>query len=161
MAAQHSTNPYSHTHEVRDDGSVLFQCSQDTKANTWLALPPHHAVVVQTQSFWTAVGAGTALRGWEETKWTALTWIEWELRSASGGHATHGVYRQSEEEGKLGYTIELFNAEGASVVVFHGRGVVFRNRNFEAWREGSKIEARNAAPRQDFAFAKREELGLV
>lgn len=161
MAPQHPANPYSFAHEVQEDGSVAFECSQDAKANPWLILPPHHPVVVQTQSFWTAVGGASALQGWEKTKWTALTWIDWELGDASAGHATRGVYRRDGEGDSLGYSLELFNKDGAPVVTIHGRGVVFRNRNFEKWREGSKDEARKAAPSDAFTYASPEVLGLV
>lgn len=173
MASQHPANPYSFAHRVEDDGSVAFQCSQDVGANPWLALPAHHPVVVQTQSFWTAVGASSALQGWEQTKWTALTWIDWKLGEAGGGHATRGIYRPDSEEGKLGYVIELFNAGGAVVVTIRGRGVVFRNRNFEQWRKEAKQEAQKsgqksgqksdqqAAPLTQFQYCDPETLGLT
>lgn len=161
MAAQHPTNPYSLAHEVQADGSVTFKCSQDVSANPWLALPPHHAVVVQTQSFWTAVGASTAANGWEETKWTALTWIDWELGDGTGGHAVRGVYRRDETGENLGYSIALYNEAGLRVVTIRGRGVVFRNRNFEAWRKAAKDEAKSAAPLESFAYASDAALGLT
>lgn len=160
MASQHPTNLYSFAHEVQPDGSVTFECSRDLADNAWLALPPHHPIVVQTQSFWTAVGASTAAQGLEATKWTALTWIDWELGDGTGGHAASGVYRREGGEESLGYSIELFNAAGASVVAIRGRGVVFRNRNFEKWRQTSKEEARQAVPSHNFTYASREALGL-
>ncbi|KEO89228.1 hypothetical protein EH31_14455 [Erythrobacter longus] len=165
MASQHPANPYSFAHEVQAHDSVAFQCSQDVRANPWLALPVHHPVVVQTQSFWTAVGASSALQGWEETKWTALTWIDWELGEADGGHATRGFYRLESEEGKLGYVIELFNADGAVVVTIRGRGVIFRNRNFEQWREEAKKVAQQSVQQSAlstaFQYAEPKTLGLA
>lgn len=160
MAPQHPANPYSFAHEVRDDGTAAFECSQDAKANPWLTLPPHHPVVVQTQSFWTAVGASSALQGWEKTKWTALTWIDWELGDASAGHATRGVYRRDGGDESLGYFLDLFNKDGAPVVTIHGCGVVFRNRNFEEWRQNAKDEAHKAAPSQTFTYASAAALAL-
>ena len=153
-------NPYASGHEVRDDGTVSFLCSLDADALVWLALPPHHPVVIQTQAFWTAVGASIALSGLEATQWSAQTWIEWELGDASGGHATHGEYRRNEQEENPSYEIVLFNAADRPVVTIRGRGVVFRNRNFEKWREGSKEAAREAAPLTDFTYAEPKELGL-
>ncbi|WP_298307750.1 hypothetical protein [uncultured Erythrobacter sp.] len=161
MAQQHPANPYSCAHEVQKDGTVAFECSQDAKANPWLTLPPHHPVVVQTQSFWTAVGAASALQGWEKTKWTALTWIDWELGDASAGHATRGVYCRDGQDDSLGYFLDLFNKDGAKVVSIHGRGVVFRNRNFEKWRKASKEEARKSTQSSAFTYSGREVLGLV
>lgn len=165
MASQHPSNPYSFAHRVEDDGSVAFQCSQDVSHNPWLALPAHHPVVVQTQGFWTAVGGASALQGWEQTKWTALTWIDWELGVAGGGHATRGRYRLDSEEGKLGYVIELFNDNGVVVVTIRGRGVIFRNRNFEKWREKAKQKAQQSvqqeAPSTAFQYADPKTLGLT
>lgn len=165
MAPQHPSNPYSSGHEVRGDGSVAFACSLDAKANPWLALPPHHPVVVQTQAFWTAVGASSAMQSWDETKWTALTWIDWELGDADGGHATHGVYRRNGEEGELGYSLDLFNEIGTPVITIRGRGVIFRNRNFEQWREGAKKEAQTkavqGAPSIAFQYVDPQALGLI
>lgn len=161
MAAQHPANPYSFAHEVQSDGTVAFECSRDPAVNPWLQLPPHHPVVLQTQSFWTAVGAGTALQGWETTQWTALTWIDWELGDSGGGHAARGVYARDGEAENLGYSLDLFNDAGALVVAIRGRGVVFRTRNFEKWREGSKGEARKAAASHDFVFADAQALGLT
>ena len=161
MAPQHPANPYSFAHEVQPDGSVTFECSRDPAVNAWLQLPPHHPVVLQTQSFWTAVGASSALQGWEATKWTALTWIDWELGDASGGHAARGVYARDGDAENLGYSLDLFNENGALVVAIRGRGVVFRTRNFEKWRESSKGEARKAAATDNFVFADARALGLT
>lgn len=153
-------NPYASGFEVRGDGTVGFQCSLDSGALRWLTLPPHHPVVIQTQAFWTAVGASIALSGMEATQWSALTWIEWELGDAGGGHAAHGEYRRDEHEENPSYEVVLFNAQARPVVTFRGRGVVFRNRNFEKWRQGSKEAARKAAPIIDFTYAEPRELGL-
>ncbi len=161
MPPNYSNNPYATGHEVREDGSVAFDCSLDKDSLPWLELPPHHPVVVQTQAFWTAVGASVALAGMEATQWSALTWIEWKLGESQGGHATHGEYRRDEQEEHPHYEIILFNAAAQPIVTICGRGVVFRNRNFEEWREGSKEEARKAAPNIDFAYAARGDLGLT
>ena len=155
------SNPYSSNHTVQEDGSVTFTCTTDPAAQVWLSLPPHHPVVIQTQAFWTAVGASVALEGLEATQWSALTWLDWVLGDTGHGHAATGVYRRVEIEANLGYQIELFNKAGALIVTVRGRGVVFRNRNFEEWREGSKNEARKAKAPAEFAFASREELGLA
>lgn len=155
------SNPYSYEHEVQSLELVTFKCSADQAANPWLALPTHHPVVVQTQAFWTAIGSMTALEGAESTKWTALTWANWELGESVGGHAAYGNYRRIELDGHAAYEIVLSNDAGEPVVMFQGRGVVFRNRNFEKWREGSKEAARKAAPLEDFIYADKAALGLT
>ena len=161
MAPNYSTNPYATGHVIEDDGSVTFRCSLDCDTNPWLILPPHHPVVIQTQSFWTAVGASVALAGMEATQWSALTWIDWELGDGAGGHAVSGVYRRDELSDNPSYELVLFNKAGAPIVTIRGRGVVFRSRNFEEWREGSKEEARKSASEADFAYASSEALGLT
>lgn len=154
------SNPYASDYEIRSGGLVTFQCSQDAGALPWLKLPPHHPVVIQTQAFWTAVGASIALAGMEATQWSALTWIDWELGDASGGHATHGEYRRDEQSENPSYEVVLFNRQAQPIVTIRGRGVIFRNRNFEEWREGSKEKAREAAPAVDFKYAAPDALGL-
>lgn len=154
------SNPYSSRHQVQDDGSVTFTCTTDPAAQQWLSLPPHHPVVIQTQAFWTAVGAIAALDGLESSQWSALTWVDWVLADGSGGHATSGIYRREEIKGHESYRIELFNQHNALVVTIRGRGVVFRNRNFEEWRAGSKEEAKKSAPPADFTFASKTDLSL-
>ena len=161
MAPNYSNNPYAKVQEIEPDGSVTFTCTTDRAAQVWLTLPPHHPVVIQTQSFWTAVCASVALDGLDQAQWSALTWIDWVLGDGEGGHAVRGVYRRVEIDGSQGYAIELFNESGASVVTIRGRGVVFRNRNFEKWREGSKKEARAASAPTQFTFASAEDLGLT
>lgn len=161
MPPNYSSNPYASDFVIHDDGSVTFQCAKDSGALPWLTLPPHHPVVIQTQAFWTAVGASVALAGMEATQWSALTWIDWELGDARAGHAESGVYRREEEDGKASYEIVLFNASQTPIVTIRGRGVVFRNRNFEKWREGSKAQARKAAAGGEFTYAPREVLGLT
>lgn len=154
------SNPYESDFAVQDDGSVTFRCTQDAEAQAWLALPPHHPVVVQTQAFWTSVGASIALGGMKDGQWSALTWAAWELGEGSGGHALRGVFSHKEHNEELIYEIALLNEAGATIVTIRGRGVIFRNRNFEKWREGSKSEAREAAPQQDFTYADHAALGL-
>lgn len=161
MAPNHAANPYSSEHAIQADGSVCFQCSHSIDANPWLSLAPHHPVVLQTQAFWTAVGSSIALQGMEATQWSALTWLDWELGAGDGGHAVRGVYTNDEKSDNPSYQITLFNQTGAAIVTFRGRGVIFRNRNFEKWREGSKQEARAAAPLEEFSFAKPMALGLT
>lgn len=161
MAPNYSNNPYASEQEIQPDGSVTFACSQNADALPWLTLQPHHPVVIQTQAFWTAVGASVALAGLEATQWSALTWIKWELGDRAGGHATRGIYSRDETSDNPSYELVLFNAKDAPIVTIEGRGVVFRNRNFEEWREGSKEAAREAAPQAEFKYASREALGLT
>lgn len=166
MAPNYTANPYCSSIEVQADGSVTFACSQDKAANAWLTLPPHHPVVVQTQAFWTAVGASIALQGMEATQWSALTWIDWQLGSGNDGHAVRGTYRRDETSENPSYEVVLYNEAGATVVTIRGRGVIFRNRNFEAWRADAKAQARQDQAGQgesstSFTYATPQALGLT
>lgn len=158
--SQHFPNPYAFDYRAQDDGRFAFTCSQDPEHFAWLALPPHHPAVIQTQSFWCSIGAVIELEGLEEGKWTALTWTDWDVGSELPGHAVRGLYERVEAGGGPAFSVELFDEHDHRIATIRGRGVVFRNRNFEEWREGSKSEARKAADTSGFTFAGREALGL-
>lgn len=151
---------YTSEHEVRDDGSVVFACSTDTEAWPWLELAPQHPVVIQTQNFWCSIGASAALGRLDNSKWSALTWTDWELGDHEAGHAVRGVYEQSRVGDDLAFEIRLFDNADRLIVTLRGKGVVFRTRNFEKWREGSKKQAVERQPAVDFSYAPREMLGL-
>lgn len=151
---------YTSEHEVRDDGSVTFTCSTDVAAWPWLELAPQHPVVIQTQNFWSSVGAGAAMGTLDESKWSALTWTDWNLAERDAGHAVRGIYERSLVGDDLAFTTRLFDAADRLIVTIRGKGVVFRTRNFEKWREGSKKEAVARTLHTDFDFAPRDLLGL-
>ncbi len=155
------TRSYIEGPEVQSDGSVHFDCSQDADEWPWLALPPQHPLVIQTQNFWTSVGGTQALQSRDDSKWSALTWTRWQLGEKNAGHAVRGVFSPSKDEGKLEFSIALFDASDRLIAELTGKGVIFRNRNFEEWRKGSKTDAlKVAAPPAEFIYASREMLGL-
>lgn len=151
---------YTRGHELQGDGSVHFACSTDRAQWPWLALPPHHPVPMQTQNFWTSVECSTFLGGFDPEKWSALVWTDWETGVPDVGHAVRGSFSNSAEGQERGFTTTLFDADDRMIARMRGRGVVFRTRNFESWREGSKSEARVAEDHGEFAHASREALGL-
>lgn len=132
-------------HEVLPDGSVALRCSGDAAAWPWLALDPHHPIVVQTVAFWTSVEAGLARKSWNEDQWTALTQIEWQCGDRGSGHAHHGLVDYYDDAGKQRFRITLFDAAGRLVYRMSGAGVVFRTRDFEGWRATSKQAATGTA----------------
>ncbi|MHA7821007.1 MAG: hypothetical protein ACX930_15275 [Erythrobacter sp.] len=159
MAGQFSRS-YTGGHAVRTEGSVEFACSTDLQEWPWLALGPHHPVVVQAQNFWTSVGGALTLGGLCEGQWSALTWTTWQCGNPGVGIATRGVYSRETEGEKEHYRVVLFDGADREIVQMRGRGVIFRNRNFEEWRKGSKREAALSGSGEDFAFAPREALGI-
>lgn len=160
--AQVSVEPWATAHEVLQDGTVAFTCSQDAEQWPWLALDPHDPIVIQTINFWASYQAGQARGGWEPGQWTALTWMEWQCGHRGCGHATHGIEDTFEREGEMFYRLTFFDAAGALVARMSGTGVVFRNRDFEGWRAKSKAEAgAGRVPFEDFPFAAAEKVGAV
>ncbi|MEL6877997.1 MAG: hypothetical protein AAGL68_07875 [Pseudomonadota bacterium] len=152
---------YTEEHEVQTDGSVTFACSGDCDEWPWLALPPQHPLVIQTQNFWTSVGATQALVERDDGKWSALTWTDWTLGDHGAVRAVRGHFSRTGNSDELGFKTELFDHADRLIVKIGGKGVVFRTRNFEKWREGSKTTAKEQAiTPTDFEYAKRELLGL-
>lgn len=151
---------YTSDETVQKDGSVRFVCSPDAQEWPWLALPPLHPIVIQTQNFWTSVGASLALGTMDKDKWTALTWTDWECGDADVGHAVHGTFERTLVEDKLAFLTRLYDAQDREIVSIRGRGVVFRTRNFEEWRAKSKGEAAQRGDTEDFDYASHEALGL-
>lgn len=152
--AQLADTHFCTAHELLRDGSVALSCSDDLAAWPWLALDPHHPIVVQTVGFWASVEAGLAKQSWEDGQWTALTEIEWQCGTPGCGHARHGLADYFEDEGKQRFRITLFDAAGRLVYRMSGAGVVFRTRNFEGWRAEAKAAA--GTGNESFAFAPDE-----
>ena len=153
------TRSYSSDHVVAGNGTVSFACSTDVDEWPWLALGPRHPVVVQAQNFWTSIGASYALGSLSEEQWSALTWTEWAVGDPAAGLATRGTYGREERGDTDNFVISLFDDREREVVTMRGRGVIFRNRNFEEWRQGSKREAAEVA-HEPIAFVSRDTLGI-
>lgn len=151
---------YTNAHEVREDGIVSFACSTDTEQWPWLALPPQHPIVIQTQNFWSSVGASSALGTLEEGKWSALTWTDWELGDRNAGLATNGTFKRTQVGDELAFETRLFDTQDREIVRMRGKGVVFRTRNFEEWRAEKKRKAVAPEAPEEFVYAPRDRLGL-
>ena len=152
--------PYACDFERQGKGMLHFRCATDSEAWGWLSLAPQHPVVIQTQQFWASFCALQFEGGLEEGQWSALTWMDYALSDPKADHAVRGVYSRIEAERGPAFGITLFDTEDREIVTMRGRGVVFRNRNFEEWREVSKNEAINAPRRIEFVYAAPEALGL-
>ncbi len=152
--AQLAETRFCTAHELLRDGSVALSCSDDAEAWPWLALDPHHPIVVQTVNFWASVEAGLAKATWDPAQWTALTEMEWQCGGPGCGHAHHGLADYYEEGGKQRFRITLFDAAGRLVYRMSGAGVVFRTRDFEGWRAEAKAAA--GSERAPFVFAADE-----
>lgn len=139
---------YTSAHAVDEAGTVRFACSTDRDEWPWLALGPRHPVVVQAQTFWASVGASNALGSMRDGQWSALTWADWRCGDGDAGPAVRGTYaREGEGENEI-FVITFHDAEDREVVTMRGRGVVFRNRNFEQWRAEAKRKTAERAARE-------------
>lgn len=167
MARQFSRS-YTNEHAINPDGTVDFRCSTNDKDWPWLTLGPRHPVVIQAQNFWASVGAIMAIGGMEKGQWSALTWTDWQCADQAAGVAVRGTYGREKSGDTESYLITLFDDEGREIVTMRGRGVVFRNRNFEEWRGETKKQAKqearehlpDASPDVSFAFAPPEAIGI-
>lgn len=150
---------YTFDHDIREDGSVVFKCSQDTEVWRWLALPASHPIFLQTFNYYISVECSAARVERDPSKWSALTWMDWDMGEPEAGLPTHGRMENHEIADKLGFEMWLYDAQDRLVYRAGGKGVVFRNRNFEDWRGRSKdkLNARKEPP--PFAFASRETVG--
>ena len=155
-----TTSAYTHDHVVRADGSVAFACSQDGKRWPWSLLHPHHPGAIQALSYWVSVESAMALGKWDPEKWSALTWTRWRCDDPDVGRIAHGTYERSTIEGKESFSVLLYDARDRLICALDGRGVVFRTRDFEKWRQGDK-EAAPKALSDSFAYADDRLLGIA
>lgn len=155
-----ASNPFTHSHLVLNDGAVAFLCSADKDQWPWLALHPFDPIVVQTINYWAASGVSAARGTADPTKWTALTQTEWTCGAKGAGHATHGIAEASRDDGEHGYRLIFFDEKGALVYRMSGTGVVFQNRDFEAWRNKAKQELAAVPDIRDFRYAPADTVGV-
>lgn len=152
---------YTADHVVGADNSVAFTCSGDASEWPWLELPPQHPLVLMTQSFWISVGGAMARGTLDPSKWSALTWVDWAIGDPAAGHGTHGIMEDTDIDGAPGFAITLRDAQERLVYRMRGKGVVFRNRNFEGWRAASKDALAPERPKHDFEYAPGEAVGVA
>ncbi|WP_427969980.1 hypothetical protein [Altererythrobacter sp.] len=150
---------FTYDHRVGDDGSITFRCLGDVAAWPWLELPPCHPIVVQTISYWISVECSAARGSLDQSKWSAMTWMDWECGDPDAGHAASGTMEGTGSGDKLGFLITLHDAKNRLVCRIHGRGVVFRTRDFEGWRKQAKEKLAVDAGLQDFVFAEVAAVG--
>ncbi len=159
----HATNnQYTHSHTVMSDGTIAFKCSTDEVKWPWLSLHPFNPITVQAINYWAASEAGAVRGTLDPDKWTALTQTDWTCGKRGVGHATHGIADPFREEGTPGYRLTFFDSSGSLVYRMRGTGVVFRTRDFEAWREKAKQDQAVALPPTgEFQYAPARTLGVA
>lgn len=155
-----SDKSYSYDHQVQADGSVAFRCSDDSELWHFLELAPHHPILLHTIDYFISVECSVARGTFDPEKWSALVWMDWECVDLDAGHAAHGVMENAEIDGKLGFVIRLFDRDDRHSCDIRGRGVVFRTRNFESWRDKAKGKIASKAEAIGFTYANRKALGI-
>ncbi|MEE4351211.1 MAG: hypothetical protein V2J26_13385 [Pacificimonas sp.] len=163
MPNSQPSNFTSH-HEVADDGTVAFHCSQDAEAWPWLALHPGHPIIVQNMNYLASVEASAARGTLDTAKWSALTETGWTCGDLKAEHAVRGVAQPLSGTGKRAhYWIKFYGARGDLLYDMNGAGVVFQNRDFESWRQQAKTRSGSDpdAPTDGFAYAPASALGVV
>lgn len=150
---------YTFDHRVHDDGSVTFRCSQDAATWPWLELPPWHPVAMQTINYWVSVECSAARGTFDREKWSALTWMDWQVEDFGAGIPMRGTMENTSIGDKIGFLITLYDAANRLIYTSRGKGVVFRTRDFEGWRSKAKTELRTKVPHADFAYAAAVEVG--
>ena len=151
--------PYTSNHRLAQDGSMTFTCSDDVSAWRWLALPAHHPIYIQTFNYYISVECSAARGARDPSKWSALTWMDWKMGDPEAGLATHGRMENQEISDKLGFEMWLYDAQDRLVHRASGKGVVFRNRDFEGWRSQAKDKLNARLQPPAFNFASREAVG--
>lgn len=147
------THHFTHSHIVSDDGTVAFKCATDVIEWPWLALPVCNPIVVQSLNYFASVEAGLARGTYDPTKWTALTEMAWVCDGPESGPAVHGVAETNLRDELPYFKLKFFDENDAQILSMTGKGVVFRTRDFEGWREKAKQNMTAPADVSDFQFA--------
>lgn len=143
-----------------NEGNVTFQCSNDASQWPWLQLHPAHNIAVQATNYFSLTGVSLFTGQMDGEKWTALTEFNWRIFDLGKGtkHPARGLATQ--EVDGIGYTCRFFDEDDLPVYDVSGAGVVFRNRDFKAWRAKNREEIMSLPEPADFEFAKPQEAGV-
>jgi len=144
----------------KDDGSFEFCCSYDLDIWPWQALHPHDPIYLQSINFWTPFEAGIARGEYTAEKWTALTETRWELGEQDVGRPVRGVAAPIDTN-NIGYNITLYDQADAVVCNLSGKGVIFQNRDFNAWRQAAKNKMAALPKPDDFRYAAFTKTGAA
>ena len=151
---------YTSDHQIGADGSVTFRCSQDVGTWPWLELPAWHPVAMQTINYWVSVEASAARGTFDRDKWSALIWMDWGEVDFESGMPARGLLETTQVDDDLGFLIRLFDGDERQIYASRGKGVIFRNRDFEGWRKKAKTKVAARSAPADFAYADPGALGI-
>ena len=152
---------FTRDHNVAKDGTVTFRCSDDIGIWPWLALDTQHPIVVQTINYWASVEAARARGTLDLSQWTALTHSDWQCGEKEAGPLSHGKAEVENEGDREAYRLTFYDRDNAMIVQIRGKGVVFRNRDFESWRESAKQHLAKRAKQASFKYAAAASVGVA
>ena len=150
---------FTSDHALSADGSVTFQCSTDQEQWPWITLHPHNPIATQNLQYWASVETGSFRGTFDRLKWSALVWTKWTNGAANVGPWARGVAEYLGDEAKPEPQLTLLDAKGAEICRMQSKGVIFQNRDFEAWREHAKQASSPVEDIGTFDFASAETVG--
>ena len=158
-----NTTPAGFTfdHHRAGEGLIEFACSTDQSAWPWLALPATNQIHLQALSYFASIETLHALDAVDPEKWTALTHLAWTYGPACAEISVKGVAEVIAEAGAPDMRLRFIDAQGASTFETTVKGVVFKTRDFAAWREKAKKDAEAVPAPEEFAFAPAEAVGVA
>ena len=160
MPTAQQSNEFCYDHIVTDDGAVAFKCSGDADAYPWLKLDPANNVAIQATNYFSLSSVSAILERRDPDKWTALTSFAWRVFGGGATHPTHGSADARQGEG-LDFGASFFGPTGDLVYRMTGTGVIFKTRDFDAWRAKAKAEAAKLPAPTGFVFASPEDAGVA
>ncbi|MEO1252568.1 MAG: hypothetical protein AAFW81_09505 [Pseudomonadota bacterium] len=151
---------FAYGFERENDSAIAFRCSDDANEWPWLKLHPANQIALQATNYFALTGVSRFAGALDGTKWSALTAFRWRAHDLGEGaaHPARGLSHNADDE--VGYSCRFFAADGAPVYDVEGAGVVFRTRDFEAWRAKAKAEILASPAPEGFVFAAPGDVGV-
>lgn len=141
---------------------VELSYNLDSQVWPWLALPPHHPVLVEKYQYFGTVTASWAMQLFTPETYTALTRFYWQCTPAafSGKYATHGVCNTQNGEAGLGFSLDVGTADGCVMFRSGGEGFAFEDRDYRDFRARARSAVAAANHAISVQVAAPEMLGL-
>ena len=86
--------------------------------------------------------------------------MDWKVGDFHAGIPAHGKMENTSVGDKIGFLITLYDEADRLIYTSRGKGVVFRTRDFEGWRNKAKQSLLDKVSHDDFAYANAAKLGI-
>ena len=158
---QQEQGDFCHDFAREDDGAIAFRCSDDAGEWPWLNLHPADNIAVQATNYFALTGVSRFTDRMDGSKWSALTKFSWRTHQTGEGARHPASGRASHDDDGIGYACAFVDAHGRPVYDVAGAGVVFANRDFEAWRANAKEKIMALPAPDNFSFADAASVGVM